>query len=210
MYTPPLFAVTGQDQLDQILENAGLGCLITHGPDGLFASHLPFVHDAADHRLRGHLAMANPHRRMAGGGEALVVFQGVDAYISPGFYPSKAEHGKVVPTWNYEAVHVHGRLVWHEDAAWLRANVAALTDRFERGRQDPWSIEDAPEPYIDAMLGAIVGVELRITRVEAKRKLSQNRNAADRAGVIEGLAACPGHGAQAMAQTMANLGMKDR
>jgi transcriptional regulator len=119
----------------------------------------------------------------------MVVFTGADAYVSPALYPSKAKHGRVVPTWNYEAAHVYGRLIWHEDKAWLRANVAALTDRFERGRAAPWTIDDAPEAYVQGLLGAIIGVELRITRVQVKRKLSQNRSAEDRAGVVAALGA---------------------
>ena len=111
----------------------------------------------------------------------------------------------MVPTWNYEVVHVHGRLTWHEEAYWLNANVAALTDRFEAGREPPWALADAPESYVAGMLRAIVGVELAITRVEAKRKLSQNRGEADRAGVIEGLAASPREGDRAVAAAMAAL-----
>jgi transcriptional regulator len=205
MYLPDMFAVTNPAEIDAILGSSGLGCLVTHGPDGLFASHLPFIYDPAEKTLRGHLAAANPHRGVAGDSEAMVVFQGASAYVSPGFYPSKVEHGRVVPTWNYEATHVHGRLVWHEDRAWLRANVAALTERFERGRDQPWTIDDAPASFIGGMLGAIVGVEVRITRVEAKRKLSQNRNAADRAGVIAGLGASPEPGDMAVARAMAAL-----
>jgi transcriptional regulator len=205
MYIPDAFAATDRDALASILEKSSLGCLVTHGFEGLFASHLPMLYSPEEGVLRGHLAAANPHRALADEGEALVVFRGPETYISPGFYPSKALHGRVVPTWNYEAAHVYGRLVWHEDRAWLRANVAALTDRFERGRAAPWSIEDAPPAYIDGMLGAVVGVELRITRVQIKRKLSQNRNAADRAGVIAGLADGADADGRAVAEAMRAL-----
>jgi transcriptional regulator len=187
VYVPDAFTVEDRNEIAALLERAPLACLITHGPKGLFASHLPFVCDLERGVLAGHLARANPHAGVAGDGQALAVFSGPNAYVSPNWYPGKAEHGRVVPTWNYEAVHVHGRLIWHEDADWLRRNVTALTDRFEAGQPKPWSIEDAPDVFIDRLLAAIVGVELRIERIEAKRKLSQNRPAADQAGVVAGL-----------------------
>ncbi len=115
------------------------------GPEGLFASHLPFVYDAERQVLAGHLARANPHQSRSGGAVALVIFQGANAYVSPSFYPSKAKHGRVVPTWNYEAVHVRGRLTWREDPAWLRSHLNALTDRFEATRDKPWAVSDAPD-----------------------------------------------------------------
>jgi transcriptional regulator len=188
MYLPDAFTVTDAAEIDALLERIGLGCLVTHGPEGLFASHLPFVHDVRRGVLAGHLARANPHRDRAGEGEALVIFQGLDAYVTPGWYPSKAEHGRVVPTWNYEVVHVYGRITWRDDADWLRANVEALTRRFEAAQPSPWAVTDAPPAHIERLLAAIVGVEFRIDRIEAKRKLSQNRPQADRQGVIEGLA----------------------
>lgn len=187
MYAPDAFAVTDAVEVEGMLNRAPLGCLVTQGPDGLFASHLPFVHDRGSGTLAGHLARANPHRSAACDGEALVIFQGPNAYVTPSWYPSKAAHGRVVPTWNYEAVHVYGEIVWREDADWLRANVEALTRRFEAGRSIPWSVEDAPVAYVDRLIAGVVGVELRIMRVEAKRKLSQNRPQADREGVIAGL-----------------------
>ena len=205
MYIPDAFAVTDPAEIAALLGGARLAVLVTHGAEGLFATHLPLIHDAAAGTLNGHMARTNPHRARAGDGEALVIVQGVEAYVSPSFYPAKAEHGRVVPTWNYEVVHVHGRLTWHEEADWLHANVAALTDRFEAGREPPWALADAPESYVAGMLRAIVGVELAITRVEAKRKLSQNRGEADRAGVIEGLAASPREGDRAVAAAMAAL-----
>jgi transcriptional regulator len=185
MYVPDAFAVTEPDEIAAMLVRAPLGCLVTHGPQGLFASHLPLLH--RDGRLEGHLARINPHRSLDGDGEALVVFPGPDAYVSPGWYPSKAEHGRVVPTWNYETVHVYGALTWHEDRDWLLANVAALSDRFEAAQDRPWSVADAPADYVSRLAAGIVGVELRITRIEAKRKLSQNRGEADRQGVLAGL-----------------------
>ncbi len=137
----------------------------------------------------GHVARANPHWSMSAEGEALVIFQGANAYVSPNLYPSKAEHGRVVPTWNYEAVHVYGQAVWRDDPAWLRWAVSSLTDRFEAGQAQPWSIHDAPDDHVERQLRGIVGIELKISRIEAKRKLSQNRSDADRNAVQVGLAA---------------------
>jgi transcriptional regulator len=203
MYSPAHFTVTDPTVVDAMLLRAPLGCLVTHGPEGLYASHLPLLHDRARGVLAGHLARANPHRDMTGGGQALVVFQAVDAYVSPNWYPGKAEGGRVVPTWNYEAVHVYGELAWIEDAAWVRANVAGLADRFEAAQPQPWALDDAPADYVAGMLKAIVGVEIRIARVEAKRKLSQNRGAADRKGVIAGLGSSAREADRAVAALMA-------
>ena len=153
--------------------------------------------------LYGHFAKANPQwKELQNGAEALVIFAGADAYVSPGFYPSKAEHGKVVPTWNYVAVHAYGTAEVFTDADRLRNLVSALTDRHEAGRANPWKVADAPADYIDGMLKAIVGFALPIQRLEGKRKLSQNRSAADIAGVREGLAASPDVHDQALAHLM--------
>lgn len=205
MYLPDAFAVTDAAEIKDLLARTPLGSLITHGPDGLFASHLPFVHDPEGGTLAGHLARANPHRDRAGGEEVLVIFQGLNAYVSPNWYPSKAEHGRVVPTWNYETVHVYGRITWREEADWLRANVTALTRRFEADQPRPWTLEDAPAGHIDRLLRAIVGVELRITRIEAKRKLSQNRPGADREGVISGLSQSGAEQSRRMAELMRGI-----
>jgi transcriptional regulator len=191
MYSTSAFTVTDPDVIDAMMGRARLACLITSGQDGLFASHLPLLHDKARGVLAGHLARANPHRDLEVGGEALVIFQGPSAYVSPNWYPSKAEGGRVVPTWNYEAVHVYGEIVWRDDPAWLRANVSGLSDRFEADQPHPWALSDAPDAYIDRMLDGIVGLEIRIGRIEAKRKLSQNRSDADRRGVIAGLSTSP-------------------
>jgi transcriptional regulator len=209
MHQPPVFAVTDAGEIALMLERAPLACLVTHGPQGLFATHLPLLVDLQRGVAAGHMARANAHRERAGEGEAMAVFAGPDAYVSPSWYPSKAEHGRVVPTWNYEAVHLYGTLTWHDDADWLRANVAALTERFEAGRDAPWSIDDAPASFIDGLVRGIVGVELAITRVEAKAKLSQNRSAADRAGVIAGLSASGETGDDAVAAVMRGLPEED-
>jgi transcriptional regulator len=133
------------------------------------------------------VARKNEHWKRETIGEALVIARGPDAYISPGWYASKAEHGKVVPTWNYITAHVYGELVIHDDTAWLEDIVRRLTERHEAASPQPWSVDDAPRPFVDGQLRAIVGVELRISRIEAKAKLGQNRSPADIDGVIQGL-----------------------
>jgi transcriptional regulator len=172
----------------------------------LQASHLPLLLDTQqgpNGSLYGHMARANPQwRDLEAGAEALVIFAGAEAYVSPGFYPSKAEHGKVVPTWNYVAVHAYGSAEVFSDAHRLRNLVSALTDRHETARTQPWKIDDAPAEYIDSMLKAIVGFALPIQRLEGKRKLSQNRSPADAAGVRNGLAASPDPQDRALAHLM--------
>ncbi len=188
MYLPSQFAITEPHEIELLLRSTRLGTLITHGPTGLFASPLPFIYDNGLHTLlAGHLAGSNPHRELVGEDEALVVFNFADAYVSPNWYPSKASDGKAVPTWNYEAIHVYGRLHWIDDAAWIRRNIGALSDRFEAGQSHPWSVDDAPTDFIAKLQAAIIGVELVISKIEAKRKMSQNRSATDQAGVIAGL-----------------------
>lgn len=165
--------------------------LVTMTSRGLDANHLPFVFDPEPSpygTLRGHVARANPiWRECQANPDALVIFQGPDSFISPSWYPTKQETGAVVPTWNYIAVHAHGTVRVIEDAGWLRAHVEALTDHLEAGREAPWAVSDAPDDYIQKMVGAIVGIEMPIARVSGKWKLSQNRSERDRAGVVDGL-----------------------
>jgi transcriptional regulator len=206
MYTPSSFAIDDLHEVHQQILGTRLAMVVTHGEQGLQASHLPLLFNP-DHgpngTLYGHFARANPQwKELQNGAEALVIFAGADAYVSPGFYPSKAEHGKVVPTWNYVAVHAYGTAEVFTDADRLRTLVSALTDRHEAGRTNPWKVADAPADYIDGMLKAIVGFALPIQRLEGKRKLSQNRNAADITGVREGLAASPDVHDQALAHLM--------
>ncbi|MGX9567660.1 MULTISPECIES: FMN-binding negative transcriptional regulator [Pseudomonas] len=206
MYNPKAFAVEDLLQLQQMMVDCRLAVLITHGEHGLQASHLPLLLDTQqgpNGSLYGHMARANPQwRDLQAGAEALVIFAGADAYVSPDLYPSKAEHGKVVPTWNYQAVHAYGTAEVFNDPERLRNLVGALTDRHESGRALPWSIDDAPAEYIDSMLRAIVGFALPIQRLEGKRKLSQNRSPVDAAGVRNGLAASPDPQDQALACLM--------
>lgn len=193
MYTPRAFALDDLPELHQLIQHTRLAQLVTFGEQGLLASHLPLLlnpDDGPNGTLYGHLAKANPQwRDLQNGREALLIFAGAEAYVSPAFYPSKAEHGKVVPTWNYIAVHAYGTADVFSDAERLLGVVSALTDRHETGRTQPWKVSDAPADYIDGMLKAIVGFALPIERLIGKRKLSQNRSPADVAGVREGLAA---------------------
>jgi transcriptional regulator len=169
--------------------------LITATTDGLMATMLPLVWDGPDVRpelgpwgaLLGHVARNNAQWKTPAIGEAMVILAGPDAYVSPAWYATKREHGRVVPTWNYITIHAHGRLVIHDDPAWVEANVRRLSAHHEAGRPEPWSVDDAPPPYVEGQLRAIVGVEILIDRVEGKWKLSQNRSDADIAGAIEGL-----------------------
>ncbi|WP_027343266.1 FMN-binding negative transcriptional regulator [Hamadaea tsunoensis] len=187
MYVPAHFAATDADVAD-LLRHHGAADLVTQTDDGLLATFLPFVHDETAGTLRGHLARNNDQWRTPARGDALVIVRGPDAYISPSWYASKREHGRVVPTWNYVTAHVYGELVVHDDPAWVEEVVRALTSKHEAGREQPWSVDDAPAAYLAGQLRAIVGVEVRIRRVEAKFKLSQNRPPADITGVVDGLA----------------------
>ncbi|WP_416421615.1 FMN-binding negative transcriptional regulator [Pseudomonas sp. App30] len=193
MYLPAAFHDQDIERLQQQMQDCRLAIVVTHGDSGLQASHVPLLLDRAAGpfgTLRGHLARANPQwQDLANGSEALVIFSGADAYVSPNFYPSKAEHGKAVPTWNFLAVHATGTAEVFSDAERLRALVSQLTDRHEAGQAKPWAVNDAPADYLQSMLKAIVGFELPISRLEGKRKLSQNRSAEDIAGVRQGLAA---------------------
>ena len=198
MYVPAPFAVDDAEAW-ALLAEARLGVLVTHGAEGLHATHLPFAVDPEHGRLLGHVARPNDGGSAAA--EGLAIFQGPSAYVSPAWYAAKAEHGRVVPTWNYEAVHVRGRLRWFDDPAGLLDVVQRLTDRFEAGRAAPWSVADAPADYVERLMAGIVGVELTVTAIEGKRKLSQNRPAGDRARIVAGLAA-EGPAEQALAARM--------
>ena len=191
MYVPGHFAMDDTEVTD-LLTHHGAADLVTATPDGLVATMLPFVFepDAGEHgALLGHVARNNPQWQADVVGEALAIVRGPDAYVSPSWYASKAEHGRVVPTWNYVTAHVYGRLVVHDDPAWVDALVRRLTAKHEGGRSHPWSVDDAPPRYVAGQLRAIVGMELRISRIEAKAKLSQNRPETDVAGVVAGLTA---------------------
>lgn len=187
MYVPDHFREDRPDVLHDAMRQIGFSTLITADME---ANHLPMLLEegVATAVLRGHVARANPVWKK-GDGAALAIFLGPHAYVSPGWYPSKAETGKAVPTWNYLTVHARGPIRWLQDAAWLRAHVGALSDRHEAGRDMPWALSDAPAGYVDALLRAIVGFEIAIEAVQGKWKFSQNRDAADRQGVRDGLLA---------------------
>jgi transcriptional regulator len=196
MYVPEHFRPT-DEEVDALLANLDAAELITATENGLLATFLPLIHEPASAspdagpagRLMGHVARNNAQWKTPALDEALVIVRGPEAYISPSWYATKAEHGRVVPTWNYITAHIHGRLVVHDDRRWVEANVRALVARHEARQPRPWSVEDAPDAYIDGQLKAIVGVEVVISRIEAKLKLSQNRSKADVAGAIDGLRA---------------------
>ncbi len=189
MYIPAHFA-PDEATAGELLREHGAADLVTVTAEGLVATMLPFVYvpEAGQHgALHGHVARNNPQWKLPAIGDALAIVRGPDAYISPSWYASKAEHGRVVPTWNYVTAHVYGRLIVHDDPDWTENLVRRLTAKHESRRARPWAVDDAPRAFIEGQLRAIVGVELLISRVEAKAKLSQNRPAADVDGVIAGL-----------------------
>jgi transcriptional regulator len=191
MYLPKHFEETRTETLHELIRARPLATVVTLAARGLEANHIPLEIDpepAPFGTLRGHVARANPiWRDYSPGVDALAIFVGPDAYISPSWYPSKQDGGKVVPTWNYAVVHAYGPLRIVDDAAWLRGFVEKLTNRHESRRAAPWKVSDAPADYIDKMVGAIVGIEIPIARLEGKWKVSQNRPARDREGVVQGL-----------------------
>ena len=189
MYIPAHFA-PDDEAVGELLRNHGAADLVTLTADGLVATMLPFVYvpEAGEHgALYGHVARNNPQWKLPAVGEALAIVRGPDAYISPTWYASKAEHGRVVPTWNYVTAHVYGRLVVHDEPGWTEDLVRRLTAKHEAANAHPWSVDDAPRVFIEGQLRAIVGIEVAISRVEAKAKLSQNRPSADIPGVVAGL-----------------------
>jgi transcriptional regulator len=186
VYVPAQFAPDDAD-VQHLLAHHRAADLITSGPEGLEATMLPLLHDRDQGTLLGHFARNNDHWRRADGLRCLVIVRGPDSYISPTWYASKAEHGRVVPTWNYVTAHVHGHVTIHDDVDWLESLVRRLTDAHEADRPAPWGVDDAPEKFVKGQLRAIVGVEVRIERIDAKFKLSQNRPAADIDGVVAGL-----------------------
>jgi transcriptional regulator len=194
MYVPDHFRPS-DEEVATLLANLDAADLITATDTRLLATFLPLIHEPAGAspdagaagRLMGHVARNNLQWKTPALGEALVIVRGPEAYISPSWYPAKTEHGRVVPTWNYITAHIHGRFVVHDERSWVEANVRALVARHEGRRPQPWSVEDAPEAYFEGQLKAIVGVEVVISRIEAKVKLSQNRSKGDVEGAIAGL-----------------------
>ncbi len=209
MYLPRHFAEDRVEVLHQAMQQAGLATLVTLGADGLTATHLPLLLDPSAGpygTLRGHVARANGQWRDASPDvQALVIFMGPQAYVSPAWYASKRENGRVVPTWNYLAVHAYGPLRSFDDPVRLREHVTRLTTRQEAARPDPWQVTDAPQDYVEGLIRAIVGVEIPIERLEGKWKMSQNRPEADRLGTIAGLEETGRAGERAVAGVMRDL-----
>jgi len=194
VYVPDYHKPTDAE-VHELLERLDAADLITPTQDGLLATFLPLIYEPPGAspeagelgRLMGHVARNNRQWKTPSTGEALVIVRGPEAYISPAWYATKREHGRVVPTWNYVTAHLHGSFHVHDDSGWVERNVRALVAHHEGRRPEPWSVDDAPRPYIEGQLRAVVGVEVRITRIEAKSKLSQNRSRADVEGAVDGL-----------------------
>lgn len=205
MYNPPHFVETRSAEIQALLQRHPLGTLVLQAPDGLDAHHLPFLYDAGEGphgTLRAHVARANPLWQQCKGGEpVLAMFRGEAGYISPNWYPSKHEAHRQVPTWNYQVVHLHGRIAIRDDEKFVRGVVARLTRVHEAatGAERPWKMGDAPPDYLEQMLAAIVGIEIAVERIEAKSKLGQNKLEADRLGAVQGLR---GQGREALAEAM--------
>jgi transcriptional regulator len=210
MYEPPFHRVDDLERLHAMIRARTLGLLVSNGPQGLVANAVPFLIDPAASRLgtlRAHIARANGQwRDLAEAPEALVVFQGADHYITPSWYATKRETGKVVPTWNYVMVQAKGRAKIIEDDVWLSRQIAALTGGQEARREKPWAVGDAPADFIAMQRKAIVGIEIEIADIRGKWKTSQNRPAADRAGVVAGLEALGDEEAREMAGIVKETG----
>ena len=195
MYLPKHFAETDVGVMHDLMQAYPLATLVSHGPDGLSANHIPLQLDTTagpNGTQRGHIARANPlSNASAVDGETLLIFRGPESYISPSAYATKAEHGKVVPTWNYTAVHAYGRLRLIDDPAWIFAQISALTAMHESPLPQPWAVSDAPADYIEKMLGAIVGIEITIERLVGKWKVSQNQPAVNQESLIAALDGLP-------------------
>lgn len=213
MYQPPHHREDRREVQHALIRSHPLGLLISSGEGGLLANPIPFrlvKTEVGLGTLQAHMARANPQwRALSAGAEVLIVFQGADHYITPSWYETKRETGKVVPTWNYAIVQVRGTVRVIEDSQWLRAQVDRLTDGHESRRMIPWAVGDAPDDFITAQLKGIVGIEVQITAIEGKWKVSQNRNEADRRGVAEGLDAEGSEAAGAMAAMVKTYGGLD-
>ena len=208
MYVPKVNAVAEGSAVVDLLRHVGVGHLVSAVDGSLDGSVMPLLVDDELASLRGHLARANPQWRPLDRHPAMMIVTATDAYVSPSWYPSKADDPRVVPTWNYEVVHVHGTVTVHDDAGWVEQLVRELTERREEtrversGGGEVWGVDDAPREFIERMLKSIVGIELVVDRVEAKQKLSQNRSDADRAGVADGLLGSTHHGDIAAGRSM--------
>jgi transcriptional regulator len=213
MHRPDHFRVEDIAQMHALMRARPFAALVSSSANGLYGTHLPTVlkDDGANGLIECHLARANPHwKDLAEGNEALMIFQGPEGYITPNWYPSKAVHGKAVPTWNYAVVHAYGRPAVVQDKDWLRRHVTELTTQQEASEAQPWAVSDAPENYVDVMLRGIVGFRFAITRLEGKWKMSQNREMPDRQGVVAGLTARASGDDLAIAEAVARATGPDR
>ena len=206
MYAPHQFREERRDILVAAMRDIQLAAVVTSGPDGLVATHVPVVvrEHADDLVLEFHVARQNPHWQLAGA-NSLMIFQGPQAYIHPGWYGSKAEHGRVVPTWTYVMVHAHGLVEAMQTEDELLSHLNQLTDQNEARREKPWSVQDAPEKYIHGMTRAIVGLRMTVQKLEGSWKLNQHKNEADRMGVISGLSVEPDPQANSVSALMRGL-----
>jgi transcriptional regulator len=208
MYVPRHFNEARRDVLLDFVRKQPFGLLIASGESGLEVASIPFLVESKSHEMllfQAHVARANPIWRGANASEVVVVFQGPHAYVSPNWYPSKAESGEVVPTWNYVMVEARGTLTVRDDVAWLREHVTRLTETHERDQPRPWAVDDAPREFTDKLLKGVVGLELSVSSLVGKWKLSQNRSEPDRAGVARSLAQRDEAGARAVADWMHEL-----
>jgi transcriptional regulator len=192
MYLPKYHEETRIEVLHELMRSHPLGCIVTLGKEGLVANHIPFLLDPADGEfgtLKGHVARANPlWQDFSSNVESLVIFQGPQAYVSPNWHPSKHEHGKVVPTWNYAVVHIHGIPRAIDNPQWLLQQISELSDTHEASQKLPWKVADAPKDFTERLLDMIVGIEIPISKLAGKWKVSQNRTQSDRLGIAAGLA----------------------
>lgn len=213
MYLPTHFAEERDETIGRLIADYPLGTLVTLGSEGLSANHIPFMFDAeaGPHgTLRGHVARGNAvWHDHAPEHEALVIFQGPQAYISPNWYPTKQDEHRVVPTYNYAVVHAYGELVVHDDEKWLRAFLGRLTKRMESPQVRPWKMGDAPQDYLATMVQGIVGIEIVVSRLVGKWKVSQNRSPVDREGAAAGLRVAGGAEQAAMAALIAEAEVRD-
>ncbi len=217
MYEPPHFIETRDSVLHSLITSEPLGLLVSNGPDGPVADPIPFTlhENEGEHGiLRAHLARSNPHWQLMASQPdlpVLVVFQGPQAYVTPSWYPTKAETGKVVPTWNYVTVQVSGLATIHPDPQWLLAQVNRLTESHEQAMPKPWAVNDAPDDFVSQQLRAIIGIEIVIAQISGKWKASQNRSAADKAGVAQGMILQPKEQQKQMAALVQQrVGAKDQ
>lgn len=213
MYIPPAYSMSDRDTIRQALRSAGFGHLVTSAPAGSNdgaapdATALPFVVNEELTTVHAHVARANSHWRTMDGAGALLIVPGVDAYVSPRWYPSKRDHGEVVPTWNYELIHLRGTIEVHHESGWKHTHLRALTGaaehRLESQPGAPWQVEHAPEEFVERLIRGIVGIEMSVSGIEAKRKMSQNRPEADRLGAADGLGRSDSDRDRAVARLMA-------